>query len=833
VAVKDGAKDKAAAAAATTPRERWRQQRQEAEAAATSRPARGPPSNSVWRPATHEQQLQSLKGVVEQLEVAAAAAGVAAASAAAAAPAAGFTSSSPADALAAAIAVGSDATLWLDDEESIEEESFAAATTAEASAPTTTTPPEEEEQQQQRRLAWSSIDDKPSSSSTPRASPRLRARTPPELGVRSANAPRSPRLLTSSAKAAAAAKAADAKAATPSTPTPTSTSHGRALQQFGGGALPPTTTASHASPVKVGACGLAELTGGSALSSPAASGAGLFGWAIAVNKGADVMVIGQPAVSIDPGDYANGVLTYDEDDDGAAFVFAAVPGGGSAVPLHFAKSCSFADQRLVNPIWRVDKEVVGFGTEVAVSFKGNTALVAGRLIPNPPNNDDDDDGQNPPNWAPYGTDMVWAFQKGVTGYLQFSRQEMPLINPPVGEEQFADESLLRRVVALGLSFDGGLAMAAYLTVDEGDPNYFQMSEQGGSVQIFGSTKERFLLTQVIEPPKGSRTQSWSVAAAMSADSQTIIASDGSGDGTLLSDGDLLNQVDSDNGVYLEDGSGVFVFARTDGLSVTKPDGKVGLVQSNATARYTLAGLLRPPLWTEDIAPNEYNATATFGTALAITAKGKFIAVVERRYVQNTTQTDDDDSGSPFSIAHFVHVYQRVEGTGKGLTAMYGLKCTLDDPDPLRYASFGYGRHQLAIAQDGKFVTVAIGSQPSTLSGAQADLPNSVYVYRIVAGQTAGKGEDICPFQPEFVVDDPLFLGVDQGSAASSQSNDQPSFFGESVALSADGKVLVVGQPETMVQEEPGSVYLYDLRKPVKKDVYVGNAPLVGVGGYRR
>jgi hypothetical protein len=811
-----------------------------AAAAAAARPQRhGPPSNSVWRPATPEQQRESLKGLValkpgDATALAAAAAAAAAPAAggapeAAAAAASAAAAGSPADALAAAVAVAassSDPELAPSSpDEAVEQEvgndeaDFAAAA---ASGGTFAMQAGGAASGRRRgRAAWTA--DPP-----PPPPPRYRARTPPELGLRSANAPRSPRLLPASAVGSGGGGGGGGRQA------------GRALQQLGGGggALPPTTTAAHAAAVKVGACGLAEVTGGSSLASPAASGVGEFGWSISVNKGANVMAIGQPGASTDAGSYAGVVVTYNETDAGAAFVFAAVPGGATAVPIKLGgrASCSFADQRLVNPVWRVNKTVVGFGSEVAISFKGGAALASGRLIPDPAGGDDDGGGDAAAsNYAAEGTDMVWAFVKGVTGYLQFSRQEIPLVNPPVGEEQYSDENVLRRVMALGLSFDAGLAMAAYVTVDRDRPS--ELSAVGGSVQIFGATKERYLLTQVIEPPQGSRAQSWSVAAAMSADSQTIVASDGSGEGTLFSDALLLASAESDDArIHLEDGSGVFVFARTDGLAVTKPDGKVGLVQANATARYTLAGLLRPPLWTEDLAPGTYKDTATFGTAVAVTAKGKFIAVVERRYVARPPATDaaeqDDDPGP--AIAHFVHVYQRVDGTGTGLTAMYGLKCTLDDPDPLRFAPFGYGRHQLAIATDGKRVTVAVGSQPSALRGDEADLPSSVYVYRIVAGQSAAKGANICPFQPEFVVDDPLFVGLDAGGgAASAFTADRPSLFGEAVALSADGKVLVVGQPETMVEDEPGSVYLYDLRKPVKKDVYVGNAPLVGVGGYRR
>jgi hypothetical protein len=731
---------------------------------------RGPPSNAVWRPATPEQQRQSLQGVVQTAQAVLAAEAEAAAAAAAAAP----SSPPPAASLAAAAELGADtASLLLgdvDDADLLDQDATYAASVGAPAVDAALDQHRRQRQQQQEQEHR----------------------------------------------------------------------HRRSLQQFGGGGLPPTTSASHAAPVKVGACGLAELTGGSSLASPSADGVGMFGWAIAVNKGADVMVIGQPSVDVDAALYADVVNVYEDQSIGAAFIFAAVPGGGGAgVSLGFAKSCSFADQRLVNPVWRVEKAVVGFGTEVAVSFKGDTALAAGRIIPDPAQTDDDT--TNPPYYSNLGSDQVWAFRKEVTGYVQFSRQELPLVNPypPGSFEQVSDDGVLRRVMALGLSHDGGLAMAAFVTVDLDDASG-GMDATGGSVQIFGSTKERFLLTQVLPPPEGAVAESWSVAAAMSADSQTIIACDGSGADTLVEDQGLFDPTTNEPDVFLADGSGVFVYSRTDGLALTKPDGKVGLVQSNATASYTLAGLLRPPLWSEDLAPGVYNATATFGTALAITAKGKFIAVVERRYVRrppaqeegDTAADGDGDEDLPeFYVAHFVHVYQRVEGTGQGLTAMYALKCTLDDPDPARFAQFGYGRHQLAIAQDGNFVTVAIGSVPSTLTGPQVDLPNSVYVYRIVAGQSAGKGEDICPFEPEFVVDDPMFAGSEGGTATS--SGDQPSFFGEAVALSANGKVLVVGTPRTMVADEAGSVYLYDLRKPVKKDVYSGNAPLVGVGGYAR
>jgi len=831
----------------------------------------------VWRPATPEQQRDSLRGIVEppsQLGLAdgtaalvgeaeaEAAATAAAAAAAAAGPAA---TASPAELLGAAVELGRDATLFAD-EDDLDVAGLADATyAASTGAPTLDAAA--------ANAASADAADAPSSPSPPRRRrPEAQTRRP-----RSANAPRGPRLERGGGEGRAA---------------------GRSLRQFGGGGLPPTTTASHAPPVKVGACGLAELSGGSRVASPGAVSGGGFGWALAVSKGADVMAVGQPGVEVVDG-FADYVSLYREGNAGSAFVFAAVPGGGgAAVSLRLAKSCTFADQRLINPVWRVDKEVVGFGTEVALSFKGDVALAAGRLIPNPAAAGGDDDGSggggDPLNWSQDGTDMVWAFKRGVTGYVQFSRQEMPLINPPAADGGGAADddgagsgtddggggerrrsrrrlssssttaAVLRRVMALGLSHDGGLAMAAYLSVDRDNPAV-SLSEAGGGVQIFGSTRERYLLTQAIGPPRGARAQSWAVAAALSADSGTLVASDGSGPSTLAEDDQLRA-----DGVRLEDGSGVFVFSRTDGLALTKPDGKVGLVQSNATARYTLAGLLRPPLWTEEAKPGAYDATATFGTAVAVTAKARFVAVVERRYVaahataaaaraaaaragaakkaraaratpalSAAGSEDDYDDGGSWAVAHFVHVYQRVDGTGKGLTAMYALKCTLDDPDPHRYAPFGYGRHQLSVATDGKTATVAIGSQPSTGTGAQRGLPSSVYVYRIVAGQTAGKGEDICPFEPEFVVDDPMFVGGgsdddggggadDDGSGGGGSSSARPSFYGEAVALSADGQVLVVGAPETAVAGEDGSVYLYDLRKPVKKDVYVGNAPLVGV-----
>jgi hypothetical protein len=804
----------------------------------------------VWQPATPDQQRDSLEGVVAVLHGPLQLVGEGEGDSAAPSAAGPRSAANVASSLASASALGSSGAISADAlfdaaaaaasllGDGLEEEEEDAAYAATVGAPAVDAALEQQHANlllRRRRLASSA------SSADTRRLP---------THARSANIPRAPHLARSS---------------------------GRALHSFGGGGggggLPPTTSASHAAPVKVGACGLAELSGGSALASPEDDGVGYFGWSLAVNKGADVMVVGQPAADIDVALYADVVQLYADDTIGAAFVFAAVGGGGggAGISLNFAKSCSFADQRLVNPVWRVDKAVVGFGTEVAVSYKGDTALSAGRIVDVLQPVDDE-----PVYSSDMGSDNVWAFRKGVTGYVQFSRQELPLVNPPVGDEKFSDDGVYRRVMALGLSHDGGLAMAAYVSVCAtsvttmgGCPDEQPV---GGSVQVFGSTKERFLLTQVIGPPPGSRVPSWAVSAAMSADGQTIVACDGSGEFTLVEDAALF-----DSDVYLTEGSGVFVYARTDGLQLTKPDGKVGLVQANATANYALAGLLRPPLWTEELDPGVYDATATFGTAVAVTAKAKFIAVVERRYVKEPAEptlgadyaapagedggggggggggsargrrarrssglhsrgrsaaqagTADEDN---FYIAHFVHVYQRVEGTGKGLTAMYALKCTLDDPDPHRYAPFGYGRHQLAIATNGKQVTVAIGSQPSTGVGDEADLPTSVYVYRIVAGQHAGKGEDICPFEPEFVVDDPMFVAGGAGAGGDPDAQ-QPSLFGEAVALSANGKVLVVGQPQTGVVGEAGGVYLYDLRKPVKRDVYVGNAPLVGVGGYAR